>query len=257
MSKIIDEIGNKDLLKKLEEFGLSKKEAAIYLALLPRKDTGSSKLIQATGLHGQFVYDGLAKLEELGLAKHVIQGGRKKFSAGSPQRLLSLIEEKKFVVQSVAKELQSRFAGAHEQDLEVYQGESSFMAHQIDLLRRSPQGGTVDAIANESEWFQETFVREGLWDEFLQLQTEKQVKIRYLGSEAQRERLQQREKVEPLWTYRILPGQSTGKMSVDIWTDSVTFIVYSKPMLCFTLTSKEVADGYHEFFNAIWALSHK
>src|SRR3989344_1184734 len=106
MSKIIDDTGNKDLLNKLQELGLSEKEAAVYLALLPRQDTGTTKLIRATGLHGQFVYAALAKLEDLGLAKHVIQGGRKKFSANTPNRLMSLVEEKRLSAQSIAKELQ-------------------------------------------------------------------------------------------------------------------------------------------------------
>lgn len=257
MSKNTDEIENKELLRQLENFGLSEKESRVYLALLPYRDIGSSKLIHSTGLHGQFVYDALGKLEELGLAKHVIQNGRKKFSANTPNRLLTLIEEKRLAAQSVAKELQSRFAGKHEQDFEVYQGENAFMAHQLDLLKRSPHGGTIDAIATQTERYQKTFEEAGLWEEYLQLQAEKQIKIRYLGAPAQRERLQKREKEEPLWTYRILPGHATGLMSIDIWTDNVTSIFYGEPMLCFTLTSKEVADGYREFFNSVWNLSQK
>ena len=89
MSKNLDDNKNKELLVHLEQLGLSDKEARVYLALLPRQDTGTSNLIRATGLHGQFVYAALDRLEELGLAKHVIQNGRKKFSAG-PRRESSL-----------------------------------------------------------------------------------------------------------------------------------------------------------------------
>ena len=77
MSKILDQSENRELLKGLESFGLSEKEAAVYLALLPYRDIGSSKLVAATGLHKQFVYNALARLEEMGLAKHVIVRGRK------------------------------------------------------------------------------------------------------------------------------------------------------------------------------------
>ena len=242
---------------KLQELGLSEKEAAVYLALLPRQDTGTSVLIKTTGLHGQFVYDALAKLEVLGLAKHVVQAGRKKFSANPPQRLLSLIEEKRLSAQSVAKELQARFAGKHEQSFEVHQGDSAFIAHQMDLLRRAPQGGTLDAIATETERFQKTFEEYGMWDEYLRLQVEKEIKIRYLGSEAQRGRLQKREQSELSWTYKILPGQSTGNISIEVHAETVTFVTYGEPVLCFTLSSKEVARGYREFFNSVWALAKK
>src|SRR3989338_11050127 len=111
MSVIIDEKRNEPLLKKLEDFGLNNKEAQVYLALLPHRDIGSSKIIRATGLHGQFVYDALNRLEELGLAKNVVQNGRKKFSANTPSRILALLEEKKLSAQSVVRQLQERFIG--------------------------------------------------------------------------------------------------------------------------------------------------
>ncbi len=257
MSKILDEAGGKDLQNKLQELGLSEKEALVYIALLPRRDTGTSNLIRATGLHGQFVYDALAKLEVLGLAKHVIQGGRKKFSANPPSRLLALVEEKRFAAQAVAKELQSHFAGAHEQDFEVYQGDTAFMAHQIELLRQVPDHTIIDVIGSENERYEKTFIKTGVWTEFKKIWIEKNLGFRYLGTEAQRERLQKREKEEKNFTYRILPGLSLGKISIEVRPDNVTFAVYGDTLLDFTLSGKEVAEGYRGFFNAVWALATK
>lgn len=257
MSKIADEIENKDLLKRLEDFGLNEKEARVYVALLPYRDIGSSKLIRATGLHGQFVYDALEKLQEKGLARHVIQNGRKKFSAQSPNRLLSLIEEKRLAAQSITKELQNRFAGKHEQDFEVYQGEEAFIAHQMDLLRRQPEGHELVVFATQTEKYMFTMDKYGMSDDYEKLRIEKKISVRYIGAEAQRTRLVDMDKNRPLWTCRILPKQATGTMSLDIWANNITIITYSDPMLSFTLTSKEVANGYREFFEAVWALSHK
>ena len=257
MSKIIDEAGNKDLLNKLQELGLSEKEAAVYLALLPRRDTGTSNLIRATSLHGQFVYAALAKLEDLGLAKHVIQGGRKKFSANAPTRLMSLIEEKRLAAQSVAKELQSRFAGVHEQDFEVYQGDAAFMAHQLKILEAAPDGSRFDVIASETERYSKTFKETGLWDEYQRIWIEKKIQVRYVGTEAQRESLQKREQNERNFAYHILPGLSLGKISIEVRPNNVTFAVYGDTLLDFTLSGKEVADGYRQFFNAVWALAKK
>ncbi len=257
MSKIIDEIGNKDLLKQLEALGLSEKEAVVYLALLPRQDTGSSKLIQATGLHGQFVYDALAKLEDLGLAKHVIQNGRKKFSANTPSRLMSLVEEKRLTAAAIAKELQSRFAGKHEQSFEVYQGASAFIAHQIELLKRTAEGSTLDVIASESERYLATLIDYGMREEYEKVRVERKIRVRYLGAPSQRDRLKQREGEQKLWEYRILPGGATGLMNTDIHPTHINFNVFGDPILSFTLTSKEVAEGYKAFFEAVWQLSSK
>jgi len=257
MSKIIDKEGNQGLVEKLQELGLSDKEAAVYLALLPRQDIGSSKLIQTTGLHGQFVYDALAKLESLGLARHVIQRGRKKFSANTPNRLLSLVEEKRLAAQSVAKELQNRFAGSHEQDFEVYQGESAFIAHQLDQLRKLPEGTTVDVFASHTERYMATFELYGMAEEYERIRVEREIHTRYIGAEAQRERLQKMSATRELWEYKIFPGLGVGQMSIEIHPESVNFVVYGNEILDFALLSKDAAAGYREFFNALWAMAKK
>ena len=257
MSKSIDNSTEKELIKKLQELGLSDKEALVYMALLPKEDVGSSKLIQATGLHGQFVYSALAKLEALGLAKHVVQNGRKKFSANSPQRLLSLVEEKRLAAQSLAKDLQNRFAGAHEQDFEVYQGETAFVAHQFDLMKSLPDESEYCVIASETEEFSKTIQQNYAWEEYRALWKEKKIRVRYLGTEEQRATLEQRKKDEPFFEYKILPGLAMGKISIEVRPQSVSFVVYGTPLLDFTLSGKEVSDGYRQFFDALWELSKK
>src|SRR3989344_3977806 len=252
MSKITDE---KELVKKLADFGLGEKESRVYFALLPYRDIGSSKIIRATGLHGQFVYDALEKLEQKGLAKHVVQNGRKKFSANTPNRILSLIEEKKLAAQSVVRQLQERFVGAHEQDFEVYQGDSAFIAHQMELLRRAPEGSTYDVIASQTERYMMTLEEYGMAEEYEILRRERNISISYLGAESQRETLSNREKEWFNWTYKIFPGLGVGLMSIEILPETVSFVVYGDTILDFTLTSKEVADGYREFFNAAWNLA--
>jgi sugar-specific transcriptional regulator TrmB len=249
-----DEMENKDLIKKLEEVGLSEKESRVYIALLPYRDIGSSKLIRMTGLHGQFVYDALAKLEAQGLAKHVVLNGRKKFSANSPTRISSLIEEKRLSAHSLVRQLQGRFAGTHEQDFEVYQGDSAFIAHQFVLLEKQPRDTVIDVIASQSERYQATLEAEGMRSDYIKILREKNIKTRYLGQEVQRERLKIMEAELP-WTYRILPGHATGLMNTDIWHDNITLNIFGDPILSITITGKEIADGYREFFNAVWNLS--
>jgi sugar-specific transcriptional regulator TrmB len=254
MSTNIDE-STKDSIKRLGSLGLSEKESRVYLALLPYRDIGSSKLIHATGLHGQFVYNALERLETLGLAKHVIQNGRKKFSANTPNRLLSLIDEKRLAAHSIARELQSRFAGEREQDIEVYQNDDAFMAHQLNLLERSPEGYCIDVIACETERYSSTIKEYGLWAEREALRVKKKISVRYLGSESQRVLLQGREKEEPLLEYRIFPGLYTGLVNTDIWHDNITLNIFGDPIVSLTITGKEIADGYRSFFEALWKLS--
>lgn len=254
MSKIIDQTENKELLKRLEEFGLSTKEAQVYLALLPRRDVGSSKIIAATGLHKQFVYNALARLEELGLAKHVLQQNRKKFSANTPTRIISMIEEKKLSAQAMVRELQERFIGAHEQDFEVIQGESSFVAHQFALLERAPEGGIIDVIAGPNDQYYEILTEAGAAEEFERIRIEKNIAVRYLGTEGKRGELKEMGKWRKLWTPKILPGLSTGVVDITVWPNSVVMNLYGNPLLSFVITGEQASTGYREFFETLWKL---
>jgi hypothetical protein len=131
------------------------------------------------------------------------------------------------------------------------------MAHQLELLRQVPQGGSIDVVGSETERYEKTFVETGMWDEYRNIWIERDISIRYLGTEAQRERMQKRVKTEHKFTYRILPGMSLGKISIEIRPNNVTFAVYGDTLLDFTLSGKDVAEGYRGFFNAVWALAQK
>ncbi len=252
MSKEIDDIKTKEILKHLEELGLTDKEARVYLALLPRQDTGTSNLIRATGLHGQFVYMALERLEELGLAKHVIQNGRKKFSAGSPERILSLVEEKKLAAQSVVRQLKEQFAGKHEQSFEVFQGDSAFVAHEFALLEGCPDGSSIDIIAGSGDKYVDIFGPE--LNEYERVRIEKKVALRYISTSGNPNYLKIMAQTRPFFEYRIFP-QAAPQVDTDIYPDKINFMIYGSPVVAFTFTNKEIAFGYKGFFDVLWNLS--
>ncbi len=253
MSIKIDE--NKAIVAQLADLGLSEKEAQVYLALLPRRDIGSSKLIQATGLHGQFVYDALARLEELGLAQHVIQNGRKKFSPSSPERILSLVEEKKLSAQKLVKQLRTQFGETHEQSFEVFQGRNAFVAHEFALLEAAPGGSTIDILGGNWIEYIDLFGEE--MEVYEARRIEKRVSLRYLSTA---ERDKQTEKMTKIQTqlleYRFLPKPAPG-VETDIFGDQIVFHMYGDPVVSFAFKNKTIADSYRRFFNVLWDLSSK
>ncbi len=250
MSKNTDENNSNHLLDQLKELGLSQKEAQVYLALLPRHDTGTSKIIRATGLHGQFVYDALERLETLGLAKHVIQNGRKKFSANTPNRLVVLVDEKRLKAHAVARELQQRFQGSHEQDFEVYKGLDAFRTHEFELLERMPEGSTVDVIGGSKNQFIEIIGEE--MEEYEKIRNRKNIHVRLLTTVDQAERFIAMANTRKNFSYRIIPFLESGITDADIWPNCLVLKFYGDPILAFALTSKEIAESYRQFFEALW-----
>ncbi len=254
MSKEIDDNFQKELLKNLETLGLSDKEARVYMALLPRQDTGTSNLIRATGLHGQFVYMALERLEELGLAKHVIQSGRKKFSANPPDRILALVDEKKLTAQTIVRQLREQFAGKHEQSFEVFQGDTAFVAHEFALLEAMPEGDTIDILGGGGHKYVSLMGPE--MNEYEKKRIEKRIQLRYISTDGNQNYLKIMAQTRPFFDYRVLPEAAPG-VDTDILMDKINFLLYGDPVVSFTFTNKTVADGYRRFFEVLWNLSSR
>ncbi|TSC61345.1 MAG: transcriptional regulator TrmB [Parcubacteria group bacterium Athens0416_74] len=252
MSTKIDE---KWLVNQLTELGLSEKESRVYLALLPQRDCGLTKIMRTTGLHGQFVYNALDTLEKKGLTRHVIQRGRRKFSANPPKQILSLLAEKRAVAQAVVKQLEKRFTGVFEHDFEVLQGINAFVAHQFLLIDRTPENSVIGVISGPNDKYFTTLDNESSALEYERLRVKKNIQIRYIGSASQIDALKKWEREREKWTYKVFPGLSTGLVDIGIWHDSVIFNTFGTPVLSFVLTAKDVASGYREFFDALWELS--
>lgn len=250
MSKNIDKDKSSHLQDQLIELGLSEKEARVYLALLPYRDIGTSKIIYSTGLHGQFVYNALDRLESMGLAKHVVLNGRKKFSASTPNRLIALVDEKRLKAHTIARELQGRFQGQHEQDFEVYKGLDAFRMHEFELLESMPECSTVDVIGGSNNKFIELIGEE--IDEYEKIRIKKNIHVRFLTSADQADKFKTMSDNRKNFTYRVMPYLEKGITDTDIWPNRLVLKFYGDPILAFALTSREISDSYRQFFEALW-----
>ncbi|OGC88710.1 hypothetical protein A2419_03030 [Candidatus Adlerbacteria bacterium RIFOXYC1_FULL_48_26] len=252
MSKKLDNVPNKDLLKNLEQLGLSDKEARVYLALLPRQDTGTSNLIRATGLHGQFVYQALDRLEELGLAKHVVQSGRKKFSAGSPDRILALVDEKKLAAQTVVKQLREQFTAKQEQSFETFQGDAAFTNNEFALLEAMPEDSSIDILNGSGDRYVELLGLE--MNRYEQIRTKKRIKIRYISTSGNQNYLKIMAQQRPFFEFRILQQGYSG-VDTTIYDGCLVFSMFGTPAVSFVFKNKEISTGYRGFFEVLWNLS--
>ena len=81
--------------KILQDFGLTRNEAKIYLTLLNLGSSRAGEITEKSGIHRRNVYDSIERLTEKGLVSSVIVDNKKLFSPANPQRFIELIEEKK------------------------------------------------------------------------------------------------------------------------------------------------------------------
>jgi DNA-binding MarR family transcriptional regulator len=239
------------ILKKLTELGLNEKESRVYLALLSREYVGTSKLITATGLHSQYVYDGLAGLEQKGLVHHVIQNGRKRFAAQTPKHLEMLVQEKRRVVDALVPQLLSLSGKRDLQTFEVYQGNESCKMQDFRMLESVHEGSSFDIIGDEGRRFFELMGDD--MEVYEAMRVEKKIHLRHIISPDNAEETLRALQRPQYFEMRTMPKLAIGHINTLIWEDFISLHMFGEPVTTFVLTNKEVAQSYRNFFEALWA----
>lgn len=126
-----------DVNEALKAYGLSEKEAAMYLAALSLGGASASDLALKSDLPRTLAYDLLERLIDKGLVTYTVKGSKKWFVAADPEELLRLLEEKKRLVAEVVPallELQ-RTPGTSRPTVKIYEGIAGMKTMMNDLLR--------------------------------------------------------------------------------------------------------------------------
>ncbi len=96
-----------ELAKKLEEAGLSSKEAVVYVALLKEGPISGGHLAKRLSMDRTHTYNLLNNLVNKGLASHIVIENKRLFQAASPTNLLNQIQQKEQAINAMLPELMS------------------------------------------------------------------------------------------------------------------------------------------------------
>lgn len=252
MSNIIDE----RILSNLLSLGLDEKEAAVYSNLLSQgKAVGSSKIIEGTGLHGQFVYAALGRLEAKGLTKHSIVNGRKKFEANAPSRLTHLAEEKRFIAEQTADALSTISRHPNAQDFEMYQGEIAFTQRLYDALEEMQKGDTICIISTVwGEMF--SGARPAFFSDYERERQKREIGIRFIVNEGLRETVADAKKKRFGIEFRTLP-EHVSRSGIYIYRECTDFCLFGDPIAAFRFRNAQVTEGYRNFFEILWKMGRE
>lgn len=225
----------------------------MYVDLLAKgRAVGSSKIVATTKLHGQFVYNALATLEEKGLVKHSVVNGRKKFQANTPERLSQLIDEKKIIAERTRDMLAEFGHKEIEQGFEVYEGEGAYMQRQIDAL--SEMSESKDILIISTVWG-DMFkgLRPDFFDNYEKVREEHAVGIRFLVNEGLRDIVERAKKSRYRVNYRILPEHKSFS-GISVYKNTTDFALFGDPITAFSFRNPIVTQGYRNFFEMLWEL---
>lgn len=235
----------------LEELGLCKNEAKLYLILLKLGSSTAAQITRESKMHRTSVYDAMERMIEKGVVSYILKGETKYFEATDPENLLVLLKEKEIKLRellpqlALSKDLSKMKSKAH-----IYEGISAVKAILNNFLKyKKPI--LVYGIPKEALPQLETFIvhyhnrriREKIAMKHI-YNYDAQDRIKYLNS------LQYTEA-------KYLPKEYNSPASTNICGNEVVIILWSKPPLIIQIESKEIADSYRKYFDLLWELAKK
>ncbi len=130
---------NKDLLIRL---GLSKNEAAVYLALLAHGAQTVAEVAREADIERPLVYKAVPKLLTRGLIVRSLRGKRTYYSPASPEKLGAAFTELETSYAKTLPTLLRMFSGGSKRPvIHFYDGRAGIKEVYADILATLPRGG--------------------------------------------------------------------------------------------------------------------
>ncbi len=243
-----------EILSVLENIGLSKNEAKVYLALLFLGSSTAGEIARKSRLDRRNVYDALERLCERGLVGFVQKGKIKYFEPSSPSLLLEILRRKKKELEAKEKELAaavSRLLNLYlstreEPNVIIYKGFDGIKYVLNSVLECAKENLVIGAhkVHKELEYFLQNFhkrrIKLGVVDKLL-----------FNVGDLERAKKLAR---MPYTEVRVLPKGMECATCVNIYAGNVAILTFSEPT-AILIKDKGVYTFFKEIFYMLWKIS--
>ncbi|MBI2660451.1 hypothetical protein HYX07_04780 [Candidatus Woesearchaeota archaeon] len=234
----------------LSKIGLTRNESKVYLALINLGTAQAGQITEKSGVHRRNVYDAIDRLMEKGLISFVTVNNKKLFSPVNPKRLLELIDEKKFELdtikadfQKIMPQLELRANMQERHDVRFYKGLEGIKTVYEDIIR------TGKDYIGYGPGQQIEKVLKSYFRHFVNKRIKAGIKLTIIYDEASRKTVG----VNPLSTVKYFPNQYSSRAALRIYGDKVALILMSEEEpLAIVIKNKSIADGYRKYFEVMW-----
>jgi HTH-type transcriptional regulator, sugar sensing transcriptional regulator len=237
----------------LEEFGLTKTEEKVYLALLKIGNSPASEIIKKTQLHRTTVYDVLERLISKGIVSYIFQNKIKQYTSVDPSKFLDIASEEKkqaeekeksakIIISEINKLKQNAKIKNIAQIFVGIEGQKTIMKDIID------EGKDFIELASggEGRFEDDLYEYTQKWAEQRRKNNIKAKIICKKGGDA------------PVWKMneiKYMEEEYQSPTATIVYGNKVAIFIHEEPLLIILVESKQLADSYRNYFNALWEIA--
>lgn len=232
----------------LQELGLSVTEAKVYLALLELGSGLAGEITKKSEINRTNVYDALERLIEKGLVSYVVSANRKVFESIDPKRLQEILKEKQQKLDSIMKELQSKYnSNKSKEEATIFKGKKGIKSIFENILKEKKNLFVYGAESRFAKMFP---AYQKHWNK-RRSKLKINVKIIY-NEKVKQSKIKEKLK---LLDMKFLPKYYEFPSTIMIYGDNAVTIVWTELPFGFMIKSKEAVKSNMNFFDILWKIA--
>ena len=243
---------NKEIIKTLQDIGLSKEEVNIYLAGLELGESAVQDIAKKAGIKRPTAYLIIDNLIKKSLFYQTFKGKKRLFGAQNPKDLEVELKRKAHELTKIMPELNSIYNTLEfKPKVRFYEGVAGTMAVYNDMLDLTPENGEMLSFAGMKNLF-DTLPKEFATDYFTR-RIKKNIKPKIIAIDTEESREWVKNAEEEMREIILIPeNQSNFSGDIEIYGDRVALISYKENFMTIVIESKEIANMQRLMFNLIW-----
>lgn len=243
-------------LTALDTFGLSNKEAAVYLALLELGKASASQVAERASINRATTYVALESLIGQGLARIYYLGKKRLFVAENPHQLVALAENNKeewtsrlHEIETVMPDLDALYQHSpNKPQVRFYEGKNGLKTVFEDTLETDHTTLLIYAdiersIGSLGDYFDRHYIP-------ARIKRQIKAKVIFTNSQAARARLE-RNRVE-LRESRFAPADCHISNEIIIYHDKVAILTFDEPEIGIIMQHPAIAATQRAIFHLAW-----
>ena len=237
----------------LEEQGLTKNEAIIYLTLIKMKETTTGPLIKETNLASSRVYASLERLIKRGLVTFYRKNNIKYFKAENLNNLLKLLEEKRRKVQTLilqAKQLKFQDREEYSTIYEGYNGFKNAFEKMIDLCNSKDEILTFGFSNHHNINSLRLFLKQ-----VDKKRINKKVHMRIIFDLGMKKIIGKDREKEIYTKVKYMYSNYFSPAAMNIFKDYVMIETWGEKPVVLFIKNKEIAESFRQYFNSLWKVA--
>lgn len=236
-----------NLEKVLQNYGLTEKQAKIYLACLELGSASVNKISQKSGILRSTSYEILQSLHEMGIVSTFLKKKVRYFSADDPRQIIDIAKQKMEMLENALPQFRAIYGiSKTKPTVKFYQGKEQMNLVMEEILKEARE---LLTFASSDDFFT---VLADYCPKFIERRVKNKIPIKAITIDSEKAR--ERKLVGPqiLMEVRIIPKAYQHHGLTFIWANKMAMFSFEKDLSVLVVENEELTNTQKSMFNYIW-----